>query len=143
MKKQIFSKPFYATKKFIFGFGLTGFLLIGSTSGIAAQDSVKKDPNPAIRYIGSLGGQPVFNVAFETKNRSIYYLTITDEEGTLLYSEKIKGSQFSKNFKFDGADHNHVKLTFALEGDKTKQTEVFKVDTNVEVSKDVVVTNLR
>lgn len=138
MKKQNFST---LVKKAIFSLGFTSLLLTGMASVTSAQDSSKL-PTPTIKYIGTLDGQPVFGVQLNNEAGTVYYLTIKDDEGTVLYAEKIRDRQFSKKFKFENADRDNVKLTFILEGNNETQSQEFKVNTSTKVLNDVVVTTL-
>jgi biopolymer transport protein ExbD len=138
MKKQNFST---IVKRSIFSLGFT-VLMFGMASAASAQDSLAvTTPNP-VKYIGSLDGQPVFKVELSNENGKPQFLTIKDDQGVVLYSEKIKSKQFSKSFKFENSDRDNVKLTFILEGDKGVQSQEFKVNTNTRVYNDVVVTTL-
>jgi len=132
MKRQIFST---LVKRSVLSLGLTTVLLSGMTS---AQSS----PEPLVKYIGTLDGQPIFRVQLDNQPGSIYHLTIKDDEGTVLYAEKIKDKQFSKSFKFDNAARDNVKLTFTLQGNNNTQSKEFKVNTTTKVLDNVVVTTL-
>jgi hypothetical protein len=132
MKKQNFST---LVRKSIF-LGFTSLLLIGATS---AQSKL---PEPNIKYIGTLDGQPVFKVSLDNQSNNVYHLTIKDETGDILYAEKIKSKEFSKKFKFENADRHNVKLTFSVEGKEGLQSQEFQVNTSTKVWNDVVVTSL-
>ena len=134
MKKQNFST---LVKRSVLSLGLTTVLLSGMTS---AQSSAT--PEPIVKYIGTLDGQPIFRVELDNQPGTIYHLTIKDEEGTVLYAEKIKDKQFSKSFKFDNAVRDNVKLTFTLQGNNNTQSKEFKVNTTTKVLDNVVVTTL-
>jgi hypothetical protein len=140
MKKQNLSALFNVVKQSLFSIGFTGFLLIGLVTGASAQSS-DNAPKAAINYIGSLDGKPVFKVDLDNKNGNVYFLSIKDDEGALLYSEKIKDKQFSKSFRFD-ADRDVVKLSFILSTGKETQTQEFKVNTSTRSYNDVAVTTL-
>lgn len=131
MKKQNLST---LVRKSIF-LGFTSLLLIGASAQA-------KLPEPSIKYIGTLDGQPVFGVQLDNQNSSVYHLTIKDDTGSVLYSEKIKGKEFSKKFKFENSDRNNVKLTFIVEGKEGSQSQDFQVNTSTKVWNDVVVTTL-
>ena len=134
MQKQNFST---LVKRSVLSLGLTTVLLSGMTS---AQSSAT--PEPIVKYIGTLDGQPIFRVELDNQPGTIYHLTIKDEEGTVLYAEKIKDKQFSKSFKFDNAVRDNVKLTFTLQGNNNTQSKEFKVNTTTKVLDNVVVTTL-
>ena len=140
MKKQIFST---LVKKSIISLGFTSLVLIGLVNSASARTTdTTPTPAPAVKYIGSLDGQPVFKVDLNNETSTVQYLTIKDDQGVVLYAEKIKGKQFSKSFKFENSDRDNVKLTFIVESDKGVQSQEFKVNTNTRVLNDVVVTTL-
>lgn len=139
MKKQVSSKSFL--RKSIFTLGLISFIFASSVQASSTQDPADS-PNSSIKYVGSLDGKPVFRVELNNLNSNVYFLTIKDDEGSVLYSEKIKDKQFSKSFKFETADRDNVKLTFTLSGENQSQSKEFKVNTNTRVLNDVVVTTL-
>jgi hypothetical protein len=135
MKKQNFST---LVRKSIF-LGFTSLLLFGSISIASAQSNL---PEPTIKYVGTLDGQPVFRVYLDNQDKSVYHLTIKDDSGDILYAEKIKGKEFSKKFKFENADRHNVKLTFTLEGKEGASSQEFQVNNNIKIWNDVVVTSL-
>lgn len=137
MKKQILS----TVKKSILSLGFTSLVLIGLATTASAR-TTDTTPAPAVKYIGSLDGQPVFKVELNNATAKVQYLTIKDDQGVVLYAEKIKGKQFSKSFKFENSDRDNVKLTFIVESDKNVQSQEFSVNTNTRVYNDVVVTTL-
>jgi hypothetical protein len=134
MKKQSFST---FVKRSVLSLGLSTIIFAGAAS---AQTSAT--PEPAVKYIGTLDGRPIFNVQLDNQVGQVYFLTIKDEEGTVLYAEKFKDKQFSKSFKFDNIDRSNVKLTFVLEGNKTVQSKQFNVKSSTQVFDNVVVTTL-
>jgi hypothetical protein len=138
MKKKNFST---LVKKSLIGLSLTGLLLAGFSSAFAQGPDNPSDP--VVKYVGSLDGQPVFKVELNNEDAQARYLTIKDDEGTVLYSEKIRDKQFSKKFRFDNADRDNVKLTFIIEGNNGIQSKEFKVNTSTRVLNDVVVTSVR
>jgi hypothetical protein len=138
MKKQIFST---LVKKSIISLSFASLVLIGSAN-TASASSTDTTPVPAVKYLGSLDGLPVFRVELNNETAKVQYLTIKDDQGVVLYSEKIKNKQFSKSFKFENADRDNVKLTFTVESDNGVQSQEFKVNTNTRVYNDVVVTTL-
>lgn len=136
MKKQNFST--LVKKSILLGF--TSLLLIAGTTVSSAQTATS--PEPTVKYIGTLDGQPVFKVDLNNLTGSVYHFTIKDETGSVLYAEKIKAKEFSKKFKFENADRQNVKLTFSIEGKEGVQSQEFQVNNSTKVFNDVVVTSL-
>lgn len=143
MKKQIRNQFSNGIRKAIFRIGLASFVFIGLIPGFAkAQGKYDPVPNASVNYVGDIDGEPVFQVALNNNTGNVYNLTIKDQEGTVFYSEKFSDKNFIKKFKFDKGDHEDVKLTFILSSPTEKKDQVFQVNTNVQVLKDVVVTRL-
>lgn len=139
MKKQIKSQ-FSRVGKTIMRFSLASFVFIGLLPGLShAQD--KPAPVASVHYVGDVDGQPLFQVVVDNKSGEVYNLTIKDQEGVVFYSERFTDKSFVKKFKFDKQDDENVKLTFILSS-PTAKDQVFQVNTNVQVFKDVVVTRL-
>ncbi len=134
MKKQNFSSLFRVVKASVFVLGF----LIGLQSAASAQEA----PKPNVQYVGSLDGKPVFKVDLDNESGNVYDLTIKDDQGTILYAQRIREKQFSRKFKFDNADNDNVRLTFILSNNKETQSQEFKVNTKTRVFNDVVVTTL-
>ena len=138
MKKQI-SNTRSVLRKGIISLTFFGLALFGFSTAFAKSTTEKP---LVVSYAGSVDGQPLFQVNVDNVNGEVYFLSITDDQGNLLYSEKIKDQKISRTFKYDKSDRDNAKLTFVVAGEKEKQTQVFKIDTNTQVVQDVVVTKL-
>lgn len=143
MKKQIRNQFSNGIRKTIFRISLASFVFVGIIPGFAnAQGKYDSAPPASVHYVGDIDGEPVFKVTLNNASGNLYVLTIKDQEGTVFYSEKFSDKNFIKKFKFDKGDHEDVKLTFVLSSPSEKKDQVFQVNTNVQVLKDVVVTRL-
>ncbi len=140
MKKQIISNTAKKMILFVTAVSFTIFSFIPSIAN--AQERVVIAPPVFIKYIGNNENQPVFQIDFDNKNEETFNLTIRDEQGTVLYGEKIKDKKFSKKFKYQGENTDNVKLTFTLTNEKDKQSQVYEVNTTSRIVQDVVVTRL-
>lgn len=140
MKKKIRNQFSNGIKKNILRFSLAGIFFAGLASG-SANAQTKPASVALVNYIGDMDGQPVFQVALDNQSGKVYNLTIKDQEGTVFYTERFAQKNFTKKFRFDKADHDDVNLTFILSS-PTEKDQVFQVNTNVQVLKDVVVTRL-
>jgi hypothetical protein len=139
MKKQTFSKFGHAVRNTF----LAGIFLMSLSSSAQAQDKESQSVNPVeIKYLGTIDDQPVFQLDFDNAYEKNVKLSITDENGLLLYGGRTNEKKFSKKFKFEKAGIDPVKLTFTLTTGKEKQSQVFEINTKVWTVKDVVVTRL-
>ncbi|MFL5808447.1 MAG: hypothetical protein ACJ749_02940, partial [Flavisolibacter sp.] len=90
----------------------------------------------------TIDDQPVFQVDFDNLTEKNVRVSITDEDGILLYGGRSNEKKFSKKFKFEKAGIDPVKLIFTLTTGKEKQSQAFEINTKVWTVKDVVVTRL-
>ena len=139
MKKQTFNKLGNAARNTF----LAAIFLIGLSSSAQAQDTDTPVISPVeIRYLGTVDDQPVFQVDFDNATEKNVRVSITDENGILLYGGRSNEKKFSKKFKFEKAGIDPVKLTFTLTTGKERQSQVFEINTKVWTVRDVVVTRL-
>ena len=139
MKKQTLSKPGTSARNIF----LASVLMLGIVTSAKAQDTNKSNASVVeIKYLGSVGNQPIFQVAFDNLKQENVQVSITDENGVELYGEKFKDKRFSKKFKFEKLDTDPFKLRFTLTSDSEKLSQVFEVNTKVWTVQDVVITKL-
>ena len=142
MKKQTISTTRRTVKAFILRFGFAS-LLLGNLLSVRAQEKTKPvDPPLYIKHLGSLQNDPVFQVDFANENTGTYILSIKEDDGSVLYSEKVKAKQYTKKFRWISPDANDSKLIFSLYNEQTKQTTSFEMNTSLRTIQDVVVTRL-
>lgn len=138
MKKQILN----TVKKTVVNFGFA-FLFVLNNIPAQAQDKVRTGIPPAdIKYLGKVNNQPLLLIDFDNVNEQTIYLSITDEYGNVLYTEKIKDRKFSKKFQWQTSEMDNAKLKFTLTSEKEKQFQVFEVNSNMRMVQDVVITKL-
>ena len=78
-------------------------LLAICTIGTSTSALAGKTPNEPIelKYMGKTNDQPVFQLNLNNPKASEYYISIKDESGKVLYSEKVKGENVTRNYRFD------------------------------------------
>ncbi len=108
-----------------------------------AQETVKYNESPLqIKYLGVVDNQPLFQVDFDNESGETYLLSIKADDGTALYTQTVKEKKFSKKIKWNNPDFDRTKLLFTLSNDKSKQSQVFEINTSLREVRDVVITKL-
>jgi hypothetical protein len=106
------------------------------TSIVRAQALSNSAPDVEIKYVGSLKEKPVFRVAYNTPTRNFIELSITDEEGRLLFSDKFFQPSYTKNFQVDADAYEHFKLILTLVetniDTKEKKRQVYSINGKVD-----------
>ncbi len=137
MKKQFVRN---STRKMV-RFGAILLLVAGSFSQSLARPVAKgDDPFVNIQYVGAAAERVQFQFDLVADNDETYLLTIQDEDGTVLYKEKVAKKIFTKKYEWNNADQNTTKLLFTVTGERSKKTQVFEVNTTVRTVQDVVIT---
>jgi hypothetical protein len=142
MKKQVNSLR-HSARKIIFAFGFYSAVVFSLLpSSLQAQHRNNPLKGGSVNYVGSWENQPVFKAEFDNTSADYYTLTIKDDEGNILYTERFNDKKFSRKFRFDKADRDNVQLRFIFSGAKQRQSQAFDINTNIQVMQDVVVTKL-
>lgn len=141
MKKQIMRTASSNIRKAILHITLFAVFFFLILPAVPAQEDKPLDPSVAIRYVGSLNEQPVFQIDFENTEAETYYISIRDDEGNVLYNEKVKDAKYSKKFKIEHGSE-YARLTFTLSNDRQRKVQVYQINTNTRMIQDVVVTRL-
>jgi hypothetical protein len=137
MKKQ-----FISTKASVVRFGAAFLLLLNLSTASANGVNKGEEPFVAVKYVGLVEQRAQFQVDLINDNEEAYLLTVQEEDGSVLYREKITRKIFSKKFEWNNLDHNSSKLVFTVTGEKSKKAQVFEVASQVRTVQDVVVTKM-
>ena len=129
-------------RKSILTFGIFSMMLFCLTPSVVKAQKPGEPDSVAIKYIGTLDDQPLFQIEFENKEGIVYRVSIADETGETLYAEKFSDKKFSRKFKLESPELNHSKLTFTVTSVKEKHTQVFLINSNYHTVPDYVITRL-
>ncbi len=140
MKKQISNSMKNTTRNF---FILTLFLLFNPFSNtLQAQGAIKSGDEIYVNYVGTSGGQPVFLVRFNNKDKHYEHLRISNKEGLILYKEKLIEENFTKRFQIDIPSEESVELILSFTDKEGKQIQKYVVNSNLLMVRNVEVTKL-
>lgn len=97
-----------------------------------AADTASGTPSSSIpvelRYAGSYNNQPLLQLNFNgTKDENLFSISVTDQAGLVLYSNTVRGENFSKQFLLNTDDLGDAILTFEITSKKTGRSVSYKV----------------
>jgi len=127
---------------------ITIALLALCTIGTSTTALAEKTPNEPIemKYMGKTENQPVFQLNLNNPTSSEYFISIKDENGNVLYSEKVKGENVTRNYRFDINEFDLSSPDFGITVEvttaKTHKTEVFHVKSTAHVVENYEVAKL-
>ncbi len=123
-------------------------LLAACTFGSVNTTLAATNPNEPIelKYMGKTENQPVFQLNLNNTAESEYYISIKDESGKVLYSEKVKGENITRNYRIDIDEFDLTSpdfgITVQVTTAKTHKTEVFHVKSTAHVVENYEVAKL-
>jgi hypothetical protein len=117
-------------------------LLLNLSTGSAQSITNEDEPSINIKYTGLVEDKAQFQFDFANDSEQAFLLTIQEEDGVVLYKEKIDRKSFTKRFLWDKGSINASKLIFSVTGLKSKKTQAFEVNTEVRTIQDVVISKL-
>ncbi len=130
IKTRIFAIAFTATIATIF------------YSPVLASDEKKEIP-VELKFIGIVEEYPVFQLNFSGAEEEEYTIIIRDEFSNVLYKDKIKAVNFSRNFtlKIEGLENTDIRFEiFSKKGDSKI---VYAVSKKLHTTEDLLITQVK
>ena len=120
MKKNLF-----VIRKMIIGFTLVAAFIITSTPAFSKSNTpaaaTSSITQPSVKYIGADNNGTFFQVKFDNEVPVKFELTVSDDNGNVLYNEDFLAASFSQYIKLLGESSTNIKLNFCiLTADGTK-----------------------
>lgn len=116
-------------------------LVTGLSPAANAQPFSTGNNHPEIKYLGTIDDKMVFQVDLENVPAN-QYVSIRDEEGNTLYTERIGNTKFSRKFAFEKEEFEGKKVSFVIHGGKASTDLTFQVSRNTRLVEDLVITKL-
>ena len=115
--------------------------IVGTVLTNPVSANTKTDPpGVEVKYIGFLQSNPVFEITFRNAETDVYLITIRDEAGDILFSEKLKGKNISRKYRIDTEEEiEEGGLRFEVRSANTKKTVVYSVGVVSTVKRDLAV----
>lgn len=106
-----------------------------------AQDSAKLKPELTVAYTGTISYQPVFQVRLYNNTEPVRLL-LKDEQGDVLYSEKIRGN-YHKRFQVDVSPDEPVTLIVTIVDRKGRRVHQYTVSNADKNMNDKLITSVK
>ena len=136
--KKVMSK----NKAFIFG--LMAIISTSFSNPVSAMDKKSDPPGVEIRYLGFVNKNPVFEITTNNVQADNFFITIRDEAGTVLFSEKLSGKSLSRRYRIDTEEEiTNGGLRFEVRSVKSKKTEVYIAGVSENITREMAVTKIQ
>ena len=111
---------------------------------VSGMDNKKDLPGVEIKYLGFVDGNPVFEISTNNAVADNFFITIRDEAGTVLYSEKLSGKNLSRKYRIDTEEEiTEGGLRFEVRSVSSKKTEVYIAGISENITREMAVTKIQ
>lgn len=118
------------------------FAVIPNLASLKAQDAATPNHSLQVKCVEKATNHITFQLDLHNENGDLYFLSVKDEDGIVLYTEKIKDKDFSRRFQWNKEYNSPRKLVFTLTGDKMRKEQVVEVNSTYQLVQDVVISRL-
>ena len=129
-------------KKVIVSIAMSLFFVLSLNLTASATDEDKKPSTIQLKMISNANEAPVFQLDLNNKEVEEFYVTIKDNFGNTLYSDKIKGSNISKKFKLNPEGMSDESIRVEVRSKKTNKSEVYTINRSSKYIQETVVNKL-
>jgi len=112
---------------------------------VQAGDTTSETPALPVelKYAGTFKNQPLIQLNFSgSKDENVFNVSITDDQGVVLYSADVKGEVFSKQFLLNTDDLGDAVLKFEITGKRSGKTATYRVNRQTQVTEQMDVVKL-
>jgi len=111
---------------------------------VLATDKKNDPPGVEFKYLGFLDKNPVFEIIMNNTKDDNYMITIRDESGTVLYSEKLSGKNLSRKYRIDTEEEiAEGSLRFEVRSVNSKKTEIYLVGVSESTTREMAVNKIQ
>ena len=105
---------------------LMAIISVSFSNPVLATDKKSDLPGIEIKYLGFQNRNPVFEIHMNNTKSDNFIVTIRDESGTVLFSEKLSGVNLSRKYRIDTEEEiTEGSLRFEITSLTNKKTSVY------------------
>src|SRR5678815_1825048 len=105
-----------------------------------AHDGGNDTPVVSLTYVGLVQNQPMFQLDLNSVEETDFYVSIKDQDGQVIYNEKIKAKNFTRNYRLNTSVHDAILKVEVREGNK--KPEVFTINRNTRYYEETSISKL-
>ena len=125
-------------------FGLMAIISTSFSNPVSAMDKNSDPPGVEIRYLGFVNKNPVFEITTNNVQADNFFITIRDEAGTVLFSEKLSGKSLSRRYRIDTEEEiAQGGLRFEVRSVNSKKTAVYTAGVSENITREMAVNKIQ
>ena len=106
-----------------------------------ATDGTKDTPVVALKYIGLVQNQPMFQLDLNSVEETDFYISIKDQNGQVIYNEKITAKNFTRNSRNEIENLDDAILKVEVR-DGNNKPQVFTINRNTRYYEETSISKL-
>lgn len=108
----------------------------------SATNETKNIPGVELQMVGRIANQPVFQIDFNNTESDEFLLTITDDNGVELYTERLTGKNLSKKFRLNTEELGSTPVNVQIRSRKSNKIETFRINRNTRLVEENLISKL-
>ena len=109
----------------------------------ASAKGVQKDPPVAqLKYIGNVEDQPVFQLDLNADKEDHFIISIKNQLGESIYSERVKAKVFTRKYRLDTESLQGDTLRVEVRSGNSKKAEIFTINRHARFVQETSVSKL-
>jgi hypothetical protein len=120
---------------------LAALFSTGVTTQVLAND--KHDQPAELKYVGDVNERPVYRLALKNDANTVYFVSVRDGDGSVLYREKLQGTNIVRNYQFADMPLEAYNLTFEVSNAKGSVVDVYSISKSKKIFDQVDVTKVK
>lgn len=121
------------------------FTLLFNNIAVAGNEKKNTDTNHFVelQYAGKADQQPMFRLAINDSSAAEYTVTVKEDNGEILFSEKLSGGKVQRTYLLDTDDSDRIQgTTFEVTNRSTNITTVYKISNLTQTVENMIVSKL-
>ena len=111
---------------------------VSFSNPVLAADKTNDLPGVEIKYLGFQNSNPVFVINMNNTRNENFIITIRDESGTVLFSEKLSGVNLSRKYRIDTEEEiTEGGLRFEVRSLTNKTTDIYVVGVSENTTREM------
>jgi hypothetical protein len=106
-----------------------------------ATDGRNDTPAVSLKYLGLVQNQPMFQLDLNSVEETDFYVSIKDQFGQVIYTEKITAKNFTRNYRLDTENLDEAVLKVEVR-DGNKKPQVFTINRNTRYYEETSISKL-
>lgn len=120
-------------------------LTVAFAAPAMANEEKKENPSTSIelKHIGNRENQPIFQLTLVSAVEDEFTITLRDKDGTVLYSDRVKGTNITRKFLLSTEDLGDNILSVEVKAKKNVKSEIYTINRKQNVVEETLVTKLK